>query len=210
MPKKALAGCTISLFGRNPNWESKQQAKVGQWLANISGKLSGNLSPATTHLIVSKKRWTENPKPALLQQALDEKANGRELRIVSFDWLEDCLNSQSKKREVPYEWEKRDADAAKLAAKGKKAEKAKSVPGIMSEVFHESTEQYVDPIEKQRLDAKLDRDQAREKEEKDEILRKRKEQMSLFGQGARKAKKMLLTGKSSQAALSVICWQFQC
>lgn len=130
----------------------------------------------------------------MLRNALEEKAKGRDLKIVSFDWLEDCLNSQSKKREVPYEWEKRDAGKGKKAA-----EKTKSAPGMLSEVFHESTDQYVDPLEKQKLDEKLDRDRAREKEEKkkDDLARKRKEQTSLFAQGAKKAKKVLLTGKST-------------
>lgn len=197
MPKKALAGCSISLFGRNPNWEHKQQAKVGGWLGNLSGELV-SWGPTTTHLIVSKKRWTEHPKPTILQQALDEKATGRDLKVVSFDWLEDCLNSQSRKREVPYEWEKRDADTAKLGAKGKKTAEAKGGPSMLSEVFHESTAQYVDPLEKEKLNAKLERERAREKEEKEEAVRKRKEQTSLFGQGARKAKKILLTGMIPQ------------
>ena len=207
MVRRALQGCTISIFGRNPTWNNDKHNKLSGWLGHLSGKLVNKFSDGVTHLVVSQRRWTEDPKPGVLIQALQEKANGRDLKIVTFDWLEDCLNSQSRKREAPYEWERRDAEAAKITAKKQKAAdkeekaKAKSVPGIMSEVFHESTEQYVDPEEKERLDRQLARERElakeREQAEKEERMKRRREQAKIFGRGAKKARNELLSGESA-------------
>lgn len=204
MVKKVLAGCTISLFGRNPAWKGDQHNKVAGWLNNLSGKLNTSFGPNTTHLIVSKKRWDEDPKPAVLQKALDEMARGRDLKIVTFEWLEDTLNAQSRKREGPYEFVRMEEAAAKVSAKNKKAAEkeekraAKSVPGILSEVFHESTAKFVDPIEKEKLDRKLEREKeerrARDMEAKEEKVRRRKEQAKIFARGANKARSHLMSG----------------
>lgn len=209
MPKKALSGCTISLFGRSPAWDNDKQKKVPQWLANLSGKFTQSFSDSTTHLVVSRKRWREEPRPAPLQKALDEKAKGRDLKIVTFDWLEDCLTLQSRKREAPYEWEKRDAEDAKLTAKAAKATQkgtAKSVPGIMSEMFHESTEQYVDPEDRAKMERQLEKEReiskAKELEAKEDRIRRQKEQAKIFARGAKKARNEALSGESVQFRLT--------
>lgn len=205
MVRKALAGCTVSVLGRNPAWNNDQHKKITQWLSHLSGRFSSQYEASVTHFIVSKKRWAEDPKPKPVRDALDKG----DVKIVTFEWLEDCLTSQSKKREAPYEWVNIDVQAAKLSAKGRKAAekaatraehgKAKSLPGIMSEVFHESTEQFVDPQQKEKLEQNLERERQERKEremrEKEETIRRRKEQAHLFGAGAKKAKSILLTGE---------------
>lgn len=198
MPKKALSGCTIALFGRNPNWSGIEQSnKVSGWLSHLSGRLESKFSSSTTHLIVSKKRWDEQSRPAVLEDALRAKAGGsQDLKILTFEWLEDCLNSQSRKREGPYEWEKRAS-----SGKGKKAQpRAKSVPGMMQEVFEEATEGFVDKQEKRKLDKLLEKEREEKKtielEEREARTKRKKEQMRIFGQGAKKARNELLSSES--------------
>lgn len=208
MVRKALQGCTISLFGTNPNWDASKQDKVSQWLTHLSGKYSSKFGSQVTHLVVSEKRWREDPRPAVLRQALEEKTKGRDLKIVNFDWLEDTLNAQSKKKETNYEWTKRDADAAKAQAKKDKAAGkggAKSVPGMMREVFEESTEQFVDPAEKRKLDRQLEEERERQRLEKEERMRRRREQAKLFGRGSQKAKNQILSGECLSAVDAVFC-----
>lgn len=204
-PKRALMGCNITLFGRNPSWDHATQSKAGNWLAHLSGRLV-SFGDNTTHLIVSKKRWTEDPKPAILQKAL---ANPN-IKILTFDWMEDCLNSQSRKREQPYEWAEIEAAAAKVKAKSKKQlekeekkKAANSVPGMMSEVFHESTQPFVDPVEARKLEKQLEREREeqkkREQEAKEEKIKRKKEQAMIFGRGAMRARNVALSGECSAA-----------
>lgn len=207
-PKRALQGCHISIYGQNPSWDRKTHSnKLSGWLSHLSGRLT-SFSEQTTHLVVSKKRWTENPKPPVVETALQAKSQGRDIKIVTFDWLEDCLNSQSRKREVPYEWEVRDAQDAK---RNGKAPKPKSAPGIMAEMFHESTEGFVDPEEKRKLEKQLEKEReirkAKEQEEREEIIRQRKEKNKLFARGAKKAKDQLMTGELCCAFWPRIPWQ---
>ena len=162
MPKKVLAGCRIMFLGQNPSWSRDRQNKqVPGWLRHLSAQVTTTLSPSTTHLVVSSKRWYERPRSNVLETAMRMVADGSDLKIVSFDWVDDCVNSSNKKREGIYLWEKVDAGERIKEAKAariKEKEAAKTVPGLLAEVFEESTRDHADPVEARKMAKRLQRE----------------------------------------------------
>lgn len=176
MPKRAMAGCVITPVGQHTSWDrDKQVNKLPRWLSHLSGQHRSTFSPATTHLVVSTKQWRAQPQNNVIKRALELNAEGGNIHILTFDWLEDSLNAQTKKREGPYSWEKLDAGVRKLEEKATKArekeaaKEAKSVPGILAEVFEESTSPFVNPVEKKKVEQKLAKDKELQESQQAEV-----------------------------------------
>lgn len=181
----------------------KHQKNVSGCIAAAGGSYESHVTDRTTHVVASEKAWKR--KDANVAKALDLNANGgRDIKIVSFDWLEDTATNKSRKKEGPYLWEKLDASLQKRDAAHRREEKAKepkSHVGMLKEVFDESTEKYVDERTRKKLDKQLELQKRAEQEvDEEEAKRERREakkKAEAFGKGAKKARNELFTGKSA-------------
>lgn len=194
---RALAKCNIAVAGQ---YHDYPYSKVSGWIDNLGGSASTSVSTSTTHVVATEKAWKR--KDRAVKEALklieDDEAD---IRIVSFDWLEDSVNNRTKKREGPYLWQKLDAtvvkhDAAK--AREQKAKKSKGHVGMMAEAFQDGTEKWVDPKEARQVERQIAEEQrvraTMEEEEKREKEAERKELAEDFKRKAKKAKNEIFTG----------------
>ncbi|KAI9723852.1 MAG: hypothetical protein M1828_004102 [Chrysothrix sp. TS-e1954] len=93
MPK-TLAGNVIAVtgdFGKTRNLNN-----IRRWIEAHHGTFASSMKPDVTHLICSKEHWRSKTKA--VQQALTDK----HIKIVTFDWLEDSLQSGRRKPPSPY------------------------------------------------------------------------------------------------------------
>ena len=197
---RALQKCNIAVTGQ---YREYPYAKVSGWISNLGGNASTSVNKATTHLVATEKAWKR--QDANVQKALRLiKEEDIDIKIVSFDWLEDSVYNKSKKREGPYLWQKLDASSAKKDAAKKREERAnqprRDHVGMMAEVFQESTEGFVDPKEARKVQKEIEEerrvkkhmDEEEKKEKKEEERRKK---AALFGHGAKKARNDIFTGQ---------------
>jgi hypothetical protein len=204
---RALLKCKIAVAGQ---YREYPYAKVSGWIANLGGSASTNADKTTTHVVATEKAWKRKDQAVAIALKLIEQGEA-DIKIVSFDWLEDSVNNKTKKREGPYLWTKLDGTVAKqdaARAREEKAKKAKGNVGMMTEVFQESTEKYVDPRQAKEVEKQIKQDrkarealaeeERREKEERKEEERRKKAET--FGRGAKKARNDIFTGKSVHAA----------
>ena len=157
---KPLAGCNIAVAGQYKDYPA---SKVGGWITGVGGRVEAKISKTTTHLVASGRAWER--QDALIKAALKLNLDADEacVKIVSFDWLEDCLVNKSKKREGPYLWEKLDSSSKKKVASAGAGRKkkgnedgARNEAGMLVEVLEGGTESYVDPREKKRIDRQIE------------------------------------------------------
>ena len=218
----SLRNCRIAII-----WPIEQYAarswnrdNFEKWTKNAGGRLYPKFTDDTTHLVISEKVWKQQGQP--VQQAFEARERGRHIKIISPDWLQDCLESQLKRPEGPYSWEKLDKaamqEAKKLEKETARIEKQMTGPqttsGLMKEVFQQETERHVDPREKERMEREIEeqrrvqRQMAEEEakkamdEKKEAIERKKKEQAALFRKGAKKARNEIFSGESYALMLS--------
>ena len=187
---KFLAKCTIVPVGSNSNWKT---ADVDRWISNAGGKMENKLSKETTHLVVDGK--TRKKDPSILQKAIEMKNKGYDIKIVSYDWLEDSLNNKSKKQAGPYLWSK--LDKANVTETATAPKEARGHVGMLTEVFKDSTDKYVTEAERKKLDKEIEHAKRVKKQmehEEKEAARKKKEEAALFRQGANKARNEIFSG----------------
>lgn len=200
---RILLKCWITPVGTYKSWTANQ---LGNWIGNNGGHLQSKITDDTTHLVVHDKAWKS--QAILVKQALAlNKEEGRDIKIVSYDWLEDSFNNKSKKREGPYLWEKLDKlnvvkqkKAAKDAAKV--TEGPKDHVGLMAEMFDDATKDFVDEKTKRQLERSAEDQRRREREDKEEEKREkaearkeeREKQAKAFGKGAKKARNEIFSG----------------
>ena len=199
---RALLKCHIAVAGQ---YREYPYGKVSNWISNLGGSASMSVNSNTTHVVATEKAWKR--KDAAVANALKLIEQGEaDIKIVSFDWLEDSVNNKTRKREGPYLWTKLDSTVAKqdaARAREEKAKKAKGHAGMMAEVLQASTEQYVDPRQAKALQKQIEREKrAKEQEEAEEREAKKEEEpkkkAEAFGRGAKKARNDLFTGKFGQ------------
>jgi len=179
------------------------RAKIEKWIVIQGGVHESKLSDRTTHVVCSKKAWSE--KVSSIQKSLEFKAKGHKLWILSPSWLEDVLRESRKVREGPYSWEKLD-EVATGGAPRKKREQAedggpRTTSGLMTQLFQESADPFVVEAEKKRVekqkeaDAKIAREMA-EAEEREMEAKKReaKAAEAVFRKGAKKARNEIFSG----------------
>ena len=199
---RALQRCYIAVAGQYR--VEKYQKNVTGWISGHGGSSQSQIDNRTTHVMASEKAWRR--KDPLVAKALElNRDEGRDIKIVSFDWLEDSVNNKTKKKEGPYLWEKLDASLQKRDAAQKRADKAnepkeqKSHVGMLKEVFDESTEKFVSDKERKRVDRQIEEEvrarKAIEEEEKKERAEERKKKAEVFGRGAKKARNEIFTGE---------------
>ena len=195
---RALLKCKIVVAGQ---YREYPNAKVSGWISNLGGDASTSVSTSTTHVVATEKAWKR--KDLAVKNALRLNKQGEaDIKIVSFDWLEDSVNNKTKKREGPYLWEKLDATIVKQDAAKARQEKAKKSKkghvGMMAEVFEDSTKDYVDPKEAREIDRQIEEEKrvqaAMEEEKRLEKEAKRLKHAERFQKGAKKALNEIFSG----------------
>jgi hypothetical protein len=198
---RALLKCNITIAGQ---YREYGYSKLNGWISNLGGNTSTSVTTSTTHLVATEKAWRR--KDAAVKNALRLNKEGEaDIKIVSFDWLEDSVNNKTKKREGPYLWEIFDAtltkrDAAKACEQ--KTKRRKDHVGMMAEVFEESTKDYVDPKEAREFERHIEKEKRVQAAMKDEKKRLEKEQKRLkhaerFKRGVKKARNEIFSGELS-------------
>ncbi|EME48813.1 hypothetical protein DOTSEDRAFT_40097 [Dothistroma septosporum NZE10] len=208
MPHSALKKLHIVAIGQ---WKSDwPQSKVKNWVEEAGGGISfqPKITEDTTHVVIPEKVWKEQGE--FIKTVLAAKADDdRDVHVVSYDWLSDSLMARSKKRESPYSFERIQRDLDEAARKAKKervkiqkALEPRSASGLMAQVFTESTDKYVNDLEKARADRALtEAKRVREESKAEEKLinQKRREAIKLthlaqvFRRGVSKARNELLS-----------------
>ena len=89
----ALSKLTIATTSALPH----EPQRIKQWIQANGGAYSTKVAKGVTHLIASKDAWKKSID--LVKQASD-----LQIPIVSFDWLEDSLQSRRKLSEKKYTW----------------------------------------------------------------------------------------------------------
>lgn len=92
--KNPLAKDVIALtgdFGKTSTHEA-----IKRWIQHHGGKFATEINQETTHLICTVEHWKR--KVVAVKQAIRHKG----VKIVTYDWLEDCLHQKTHKRETPY------------------------------------------------------------------------------------------------------------
>ena len=193
--------CYITPVGTYKDWTPSILYK---WISNAGGHLESKITDQTTHLVVHDKAWKNMAE--MVKKGLQlNKEEGRDIKIVSYDWLEDSICNKTRKKEGPYRWEK--LDRARLEredrkGKGKAVEGPKGHVGLMAEVFQESTEMFVDEKDRRRMERLAEEQrrvrremEAEEKREREEARKEeRRKQAKLFGKGAKKARNEIFSG----------------
>ncbi|KAK4994628.1 hypothetical protein LTR66_005379 [Elasticomyces elasticus] len=114
-----------------------------RWITNAGGEFNTRLTASTTHLICTQAVW--QGQNATVQAALARK----EIKVVSFDWLEDSLARKSKRSEKPYLWQNIDAAALKQRKTKEKAQAqakklaGKKVGGLVGEALAGHLDEYL-------------------------------------------------------------------
>ncbi|TKA75357.1 hypothetical protein B0A49_03328 [Cryomyces minteri] len=91
---------------------------IKRWIELNGGTYTTSVTSDTTHLICSKAHWGK--QVAAVKKALSHK----DIKVVSYDWLEDTLHSRSHKRETAYLWKVLDRTALKKRAAKERAERS--------------------------------------------------------------------------------------
>ena len=198
---RALAKCHVAVAGQ---YREYPYAKVSGWISNLGGNASTTVTMSTTHVVATDKAW-KRKDPAVAAALKSNEEDDADIKIVNFDWLEDSVNTRSKKRENPYLWEKLDAaitkqNAAKLREEKANAKKHKRHVGLMAELFDDSTDMFVDPKEKRRIQKQIEEERRVKESLAEEALqekkeRERRERAEIMGHGAKKARNDIFTGK---------------
>ncbi|OCL09245.1 hypothetical protein AOQ84DRAFT_388320 [Glonium stellatum] len=93
--KNPLSKYTIVATG---DFGSHSYGDMKRWVENNGGTWATSVTARTTHLICSKEHWKK--KAPLVKAAQRDP----DIKIVTFDWLEDSLLKSTHKREKPYMW----------------------------------------------------------------------------------------------------------
>ena len=173
------------------------------WITQAGGEYKTTLVSSTTHLVVSEANWKKQGNA--VQEALARK----EVKVVTYDWLEDSLLSGRKKSEGQYQWDKIHKDVIKkrkqkekLEAKQKKqAEKQaeKKSGNLTVEALKSHTAFYADSQEKPAVKSAGKKSRATKKSKTSTRCKGEDD----FIKGAKAAKQDLLSGKSIRHDLSV-------
>ncbi|KAJ9638812.1 hypothetical protein H2199_006672 [Coniosporium tulheliwenetii] len=92
--KNPLAKDIIALtgdFGKTSTHEA-----IKRWIQHHGGMFTTEIDQDTTHLICTKEHWKR--KVVAAKQAVRQKG----IKIVTYDWLEDCLHQKTHKWETSY------------------------------------------------------------------------------------------------------------
>ncbi|KAL5119811.1 hypothetical protein ACEQ8H_002172 [Pleosporales sp. CAS-2024a] len=89
-----LSGIVIAITGTLP----AEPSQIRKWVEANGGRWSARVDAHVTHLIASRPAWKSVTDPVM-------KAAELNMHIVSYDWLEDSLQSRRRLAEKKYTWE---------------------------------------------------------------------------------------------------------
>jgi hypothetical protein len=204
MPRGALNKCSIAIIGKHPEHPLED---IRRWVVRAEGKLSNKINEDTTHLVVDEKNWKEQSRT--VRAALNLRAQGCDIKIITFEWLEDSLRTATRKKEGQYLWErgtKPKPTAGKKAAKNtsnRKSGEPRTHAGLIVEVFQEYTDPFIDRREVEEVERRIaEEKRIREQIEKEErkVDDEKAKQAMLFSKAARKARNEIFSGKLAGTA----------
>ena len=194
--ERALAGCNIFLLGTQQKDKDWTPQSISTGVSNLSGRVASQFDESVTHVVVHERYWKMlhdpqgNKTAQQVQQALQLKKAGRDLKIVNYDWLEDSIHSSSKKHEDAYLWDKHE-----------EAERAGGRPGgsanQMRILLEESTAPFVDQGEKKKMLSQQAKQQELTEQQEDAEKpekQKEKEQAMNARKGVRKLRNETFAG----------------
>lgn len=213
MGKKTFDKCYISNAGHDSSWKPNH---MGTRIRANGGVYVGNkIEAKTTHLVVTPKAWKAQKGP--VKQALElNRDTDRDIKIVSFDWLDDTWRNEKKNNATfPYEWTKLDPKANSTSngedrprktqenasrKSSKENEGPKSHVGMVAEAFYDSTDRFVDEKSKKEMDKKIEQHRRVQKsmEEEEKAAKKAEEAKKAaasFQKGAKQARNDTFSGK---------------
>lgn len=206
MGGKALSKCYIFVSFPVSSWDKEKWSKdkVKQWIENAGGKLQKEFVEATTtHVVVDEKAW--NNQILVVQRAREANEGGQAVKIVSPDWLENCLSDQKKHPVGTYLWEKLEMARAKSKGKaklrqavegedGNDEEAPQSHQALIGEVFEESTGQFLSERDRRILEAQqAGEEKMRREREEAEQQKKEQEKRALEQKSRERAAEMRRT-----------------
>ena len=211
--KRTFDKCYISNAGYDSSWSP---ALISTRVNANGGHYTGTtVTSKTTHVVATPKAW--KGQTGAVKQALEQNRDThRDIKIVSFDWLDDTWRNEKKNNATfPYEWTKLDPKSNTIS-KGEdepgntqkkasgKASKEKGEPkshaGMVAEAFYESTDQFVDEKTKKDMERKIDQQRRVQKtiEEEERAAKKAEEAKKAaasFQKGAKKARNDTFSGE---------------
>ncbi|KAJ5975730.1 hypothetical protein N7481_009437 [Penicillium waksmanii] len=100
--------------------------KIPQWVRANGGDYTKSIDSRTTHLVTTKEAYKQNV------EAVKEAKSLKNVKIVSFDWLEDSLLSKTRRplKETPYLWTNLLSERKPNEANAQSAVVSKSSPKI--------------------------------------------------------------------------------
>lgn len=195
-----------------------------KWIENAGGHVAFKefLSEQTTHVVMDEDTWIE--QGPFVQQILKAEVKdtserkGRSIHIVSFDWLQECLDKRIKRGESAFKWKNLAGGVLKDAQRSAKQQAREdkqpgNTQGLMAQAFLDSTDKFVDAGEKRRIEKRkrqeaADRAEELEEEKRQFELHRKKmsvpEQAAVFRKGAKKARNDILSGKF-QKVINSLC-----
>lgn len=183
------------------DWNTNQ---ISQWIKEASGTFERAVTDSTTHLVITKKLWDTGGMIA--QEAIRRQRLGQNISIVSFDWLDHCFTTKSKKKEKAYKFLAKDL----TASGGKEDVGPRSHTGLLKELYLENTE--LTPAQqklnekKQAMEEALAKERAAEKEAMRQQHLDKSHSLTelghIFKRGAKKASAILLNCKSVESVSS--------
>ncbi len=131
--KHPLKRFTIAVTGNFG--ETRTHDKMKQWIEANGGTFAPKISVEVTHLVCSKEHFKKSVTIGMVVTgsqeihahdcalAVQQARKLKDLKIVSFDWLEDSLMKGSPKQEGPYLMNRQVKVAAKVKAEKKAVRK---------------------------------------------------------------------------------------
>lgn len=201
--RKVLANANIFFAGIN-NADLKS---ASPWINNLGGRTSSNMNSHVTHVVCSEAAWYADHHK-VLAKAFDEddkRSKGNEIKFVSFQWIEDCATTKSKKSEGPYRCEriwasKKAHSAAGANADGKVPREPRAHKGMVTDMIAEQTEKHLDERSRKEIEDAIRQKDKRERIEEaarlEEERAQRRKTAETFSRGAKKARNDIFSGTS--------------
>lgn len=216
MAPGSLKECHIVVLGGTSFRADYTPSNLKKWIESAGGHVAfkEKLTEQTTHVVMSEDAWLDQGPfvqeilQSEIKNAPEQKA--RVINIVSYEWLQECLDTRTKKGESGYKWKNLAKDVLKNAGRASKQQaKERKQPGntqgLVAEAFLDATEEFVDAGEQKRIIKRkrqeaLDRAEEEEDEKRQfEIYRKKMsvpEQAAVFRKGAKRARNDILSGET--------------
>jgi hypothetical protein len=204
-----LKGCHIVALGQyKVEWAP---SSVKKWVDFAGGHVSfkPKVTEETTHVVLTEKEW-QGQSP-FVQDVIEVKNGGQNIHIVSWEWLEECLEKRAKRSETRFSWESMDKKSIKASdQEAKRLSKMEKQPrttqGLMAQTFLQTTEAYITDHDRKKIAQQQEKDeQARQEAEEEKrqqfkIHRERMsvpEQAAIFQKSAKRARVEILSGEWS-------------